>query len=116
EGLAQRHRASAKWVTACNSIPHSGETVVSPIPSASSKSSAYRTISFDDGISRPAAGRASDVKKAAQAAGPARVRKFSQRFSLDLADALAGDREPLADLLQRVIGVHADAEAHAHDV
>src|SRR5581483_10917764 len=65
---------------------------------------------------RPVAGSTSNIEKAAQAAGVARVRKFSQRLRLDLADALAGDREALADLFERVVGIHADAEAHAHDV
>src|SRR5262249_33325142 len=32
---------------------------------------------------------------------------------LDLTDALARHREPLADLFQRVVLVNADAEAHA---
>ncbi len=39
--------------------------------------------------------------------------QLAQRFRLDLADALACYRELLAHFLQRVIGVHADAEAHA---
>ena len=39
--------------------------------------------------------------------------KFAQRFCLNLADALARDAELLADLFQRVIGVHANAKAHA---
>ena len=39
--------------------------------------------------------------------------QLPQRLGLDLADALAGDRELLADLFERVVGVHADAEAHA---
>ncbi len=39
--------------------------------------------------------------------------QLAQRLRLDLADALAGDAELLADLFQRVVGVHADAEAHA---
>src|SRR6202008_2507915 len=39
--------------------------------------------------------------------------QLPQRLGLDLADALAGDRELLADFFQRVVGVHADAEAHA---
>src|SRR3546814_6415020 len=34
-------------------------------------------------------------------------------LGLDLADALAGHRELLADFLEGVVGVHADAEAHA---
>jgi hypothetical protein len=32
---------------------------------------------------------------------------------LDLADALARHRELLANVLQRVVSVHADAKAHA---
>src|SRR3546814_19596807 len=39
--------------------------------------------------------------------------ELAQRLRLDLADALAGDAELLADLLEGVVGVHADAEAHA---
>jgi hypothetical protein len=41
------------------------------------------------------------------------VLQLPERLSLDLADTLAGDAELLAHLLQRVISVHADAEAHA---
>src|SRR6266571_2015452 len=41
--------------------------------------------------------------------------QLAQRLGLDLADALARDRELLADLFQRMVGVHADAEAHAQD-
>ena len=36
--------------------------------------------------------------------------QLAQRLGLDLADAFAGHGELLADLFQRVIGVHADAE------
>src|SRR5436189_6359265 len=43
----------------------------------------------------------------------ARMLELPERLGLDLADALAGDAELLADLLERVVGVHADAEAHA---
>ena len=39
--------------------------------------------------------------------------QLPQRLGLDLADTLSGHRELLADFFQRVIGVHADAEAHA---
>src|SRR2546430_3493956 len=43
----------------------------------------------------------------------ARVLELAQRLGLDLADALARHRELQAHLFQRVVGVHADAEAHA---
>src|SRR6266436_3392001 len=41
--------------------------------------------------------------------------QLPQRLGLNLTDALAGHRELLADFLQGVVGVHADAEAHAQD-
>jgi len=53
----------------------------------------------------------SDVKKAAQAPGVTRVHKLSQRFGLDLADALARHREAFADLFERMIAVQADADS-----
>jgi len=36
--------------------------------------------------------------------------QLPQRLGLDLADALAGDAEPLADFLKRPSSVHAGAE------
>jgi ATP-dependent protease HslVU (ClpYQ) ATPase subunit len=39
------------------------------------------------------------------------VLELPQRLRLDLADALAGHRELLADFFQSVVGVHADSEA-----
>ena len=41
--------------------------------------------------------------------------QLPKRLGLDLADALARDRELLADLLEGVVGRRADAEAHAQD-
>src|SRR5208283_5594847 len=55
------------------------------------------------------------VQKAPQLPAAARVLQFAQGLGLDLADALARDRELLADLLERMVGVHADAKAHAQD-
>src|SRR5947208_16843327 len=62
------------------------------------------------GCRRPAS---SIIEKASEYPRPARVLELAQRLGLDLADALARHRELLADLFQRVVGVHADAEAHA---
>ena len=39
--------------------------------------------------------------------------QLAQRLGFDLTNALSGHRELLADFFQRVVGVHADAEAHA---
>ena len=39
--------------------------------------------------------------------------QLAQRLGLDLADAFTGHVELLADLFQRVVGTHLDAEAHA---
>src|SRR5437764_11679056 len=73
---------------------------------------ALKTQTFLD--RRIAKGRATSVvQEAAQLPRPARMLELAQRLGLDLADALARHRELLADLFQRVVGVHADAEAHA---
>src|SRR5690554_994219 len=53
------------------------------------------------------------VEEGAQRLGAAGVAQLAQRLGLDLADPLAGDVELLADLLEGVVGVHVDAEAHA---
>src|SRR3954447_8367691 len=57
--------------------------------------------------------RALVIQKAPQLPAPARMLQLAQRLRLDLADALARHRELLADLFERMVGVHADAEAHA---
>src|SRR4029453_11424178 len=57
--------------------------------------------------------RSALVEEAAQHATAAGMLQLAQRLGLDLADALAGHRELLADLLEGVVGVHADAETHA---
>jgi hypothetical protein len=53
------------------------------------------------------------VQEAPQLPAPARVLQLAQRLRLDLADPLAGHVELLADLFQRVVGVHPDTEPHA---
>src|SRR5262249_14058438 len=53
------------------------------------------------------------VEEASEFAGTGGMLELAQRFGFDLANTLAGDAELLAHLFQRVIGVHADAEAHA---
>src|SRR5690349_12252846 len=51
-------------------------------------------------------------QKGAQLPRSGRVAELAQRLGFDLADALAGDREVLADLLERVLAAVADAEPH----
>src|SRR3546814_14889682 len=53
------------------------------------------------------------IQEAAHLAAARRVLQLAQRLRLDLADALARHAELLADLFERVVGVHSDAEAHA---
>src|SRR5690349_21544060 len=53
------------------------------------------------------------IQKASELPAPAWVLQFPERLGFDLADTLARDRELLADFLERVVGVHTDAEAHA---
>src|SRR5262249_55469225 len=45
-----------------------------------------------------------------------RVAQLAQGLGLDLADALAGDREALPDFLERVLAAVAEAEAHLDDL
>ena len=52
-------------------------------------------------------------EEASELAAARGVLELPERLGLDLAYALAGHRELLADLFQRVVGIHADAEAHA---
>jgi hypothetical protein len=58
-------------------------------------------------------GPGSVIQEAPQLPAPAWVLQLPECLGLDLADAFAGDGELLADFFQRVIRVHADAEAHA---
>src|SRR5262249_54434263 len=53
------------------------------------------------------------MEEASENPRSARGMQLPSRLGLDLADALARHREPLADLFQRVVLVNADAEAHA---
>src|ERR1700691_3292582 len=54
----------------------------------------------------------SAIEEASQLPRPARVFELAQRLGLDLPDTLARHREFLADFLERVIAVHAEAKAH----
>src|SRR5262249_47324265 len=49
-------------------------------------------------------------------ARPIGAAQLPQRLCLDLADALAGDGESLADLLERVVGLLADTEPQPEDL
>src|SRR5271170_6050275 len=53
------------------------------------------------------------IQKAPQLPRPRRMLELPQRLGLDLADALSRHRELLADFFERMVGVHADAKAHA---
>src|SRR6476660_7265255 len=48
----------------------------------------------------------------AELPGARRMAQLAERLRLDLADALAGDRETLADLFERVLAAVADTEPH----
>jgi hypothetical protein len=53
------------------------------------------------------------VEERPQLPRPRRMLQLAQRLRLDLANTLSRHRELLADFFQRVVGVHADAKAHA---
>src|SRR5205814_8278675 len=52
------------------------------------------------------------IEQALQQLAPRRMAQLAQRLGLDLAYALARHIELLADLFQRVVSGHLDAEAH----
>src|SRR5438093_1582760 len=56
------------------------------------------------------------LDEGAEVAAAQRVAQLPQRLGLDLTDALARDREALADLLERVLALLADAEPEAQDL
>src|SRR5205085_6848732 len=62
--------------------------------------------------SNPGIPKESGIQKAAEFPRAARVFELSQRFRLDLADALASHRELLTDLFEGVVGVHTEPDTH----
>src|SRR5436190_23319343 len=56
------------------------------------------------------------LEKRAQPMAPAGMPQLAQRLRFDLPDALARDREVLADFLQRVLAAVFQAEAHLDDL
>src|SRR5690349_13479648 len=56
------------------------------------------------------------LHEALQPLRPGRVAQLPERLRLDLADALARHLEVLPDLLERVVALLADAEAHPEDL
>src|SRR5580765_8098467 len=57
--------------------------------------------------------RCSRLQEAPELLGARGMAELAQRLGLDLPDALASDREVLADLLQRVLAAVREAEAQA---
>ena len=57
-------------------------------------------------------GRSLLIQKRTQFARTARMFELAQSFRLDLTNAFTGDVKLLADLFQRMVGVHTDAETH----
>src|SRR5215813_11759959 len=55
-------------------------------------------------------------EEGAQFPASRRMTELAERLRLDLTDALARDREALADFLERVLAAVADAEAHLDDL
>ena len=55
------------------------------------------------------------VEEAAHFPASAWMLQLAQGLCLDLANTLAGNAELLANFLERVIGVHADAKTHTQN-
>src|SRR5438067_1824295 len=60
--------------------------------------------------------RRPSFEERAKFARPRGVPQLAERLGFDLPDALARDREALADFLQRVLAAVADTEAHLDDL
>src|SRR5713101_5719680 len=60
--------------------------------------------------------RSPSLEERAQLPAPRRMAQLAERLGLDLSDALAGDREALADLLERVLAAVAHTEPHLDDL
>ena len=57
-----------------------------------------------------------EFEEAAELVRARRVAQLAQRLDFDLADALAGDGERLADFLERVLAAVLQPEAHLDDL
>src|SRR5687768_16223126 len=57
-----------------------------------------------------------DFQEALELLAALRVPQLPERLDLDLADPLAGEAEPAADLLERVVRRLADAVPHPDDL
>src|SRR5262249_49524419 len=55
------------------------------------------------------------IEEAPQLPRPARVLQLPKSLGLDLADSFTRNRKLIPNLLQGVVVVHTDAEAHAED-
>src|SRR3954468_15113517 len=64
----------------------------------------------------PTTRRASVLDERLEALAARRVAQLAESLRLDLADALARHLEVLAHFLEGVVGLLADAEAHAEDL
>src|SRR5579871_6807373 len=62
---------------------------------------------------KPGGMACSVIEEAPQLPASARMLQLAQRLRRVLAYAFARHRELLADLFQRMVGVHADSETHA---
>src|SRR5512133_1609996 len=60
--------------------------------------------------------RSSAFQKRPQLPAPRWVAQLTERLRFDLADALAGDREALTDLFERVLAAVSHTDAHFDDL
>src|SRR5580698_9205687 len=103
--------AIASRINISTGMPFFAAAARTPSASASSISS----VKPPSAMQRVSAGGAdsSTIEEAPKLPAAARVLELAQGLGFDLADAFAGDAELLADFLEGVVGVHADAKAHA---
>src|SRR5882672_7507778 len=98
-------QTNASWSHAAEIVKITGLDISNPPISYPRSSAACDSVSEAKGLLV--------IQKRAEFPRPRRMLQLPQRLGLDLADALARHRKLLADFFQRVVGIHADAEAHA---
>src|SRR6185437_1790029 len=106
-----RGRMNMSAGSACTSCVTAGSRA-SNSSSISANSSAFWTSPLLRGSSR-AMRALFEIEERAQLLRTTRVTQLAQRLRLDLTDAFTSHVELLADFLERVVGVHVDAETHA---
>src|SRR5262245_56150224 len=114
-GSCRRTNSRAySWSRYCRPCSSQNPNTIQVIAAANSAGQP-RLRSATTGRTLKMAVASSIIEEAPQLPRPARVPQLPKGLGLDLADSFTRDRELNPNLLQGVVLVHTDAEAHAED-